>query len=358
MYKFTHTYLLMLLAALCLISCKSNTKKVKTIEKFPQTIYLNGKGIVTDELNNMKEIIGICDSIIILSNYKDTFNFYLINKNNFKVINKAVKRGRGPMEVPWNSGTFLDSTKKILHVSSKAKPHLLSFHVKSLLQKELNPPDKSIKIPDNYNSYTQIQLINDSIIALNGSKKYSVILINKKGKEIKKLGKLPSKPEGIKAVHYSNMNVNDFTYNSYRKQLATGFYRMDKIVSYNLNGEKEFETKGPGDSKADYDKLYKSVEKKAYFSIKSDKNFIYALYSGRIGHKALSKAKTLNNIKRLYPKTIHVFDWEGNPKLEVNLRQECRDFTIDRETNRLITLSPSDTTFYTYDFNKINKKLD
>jgi hypothetical protein len=154
------------------------------------------------------------------------------------------------------------------------------------------------------------------------------------------------------------MYTRFLTYNSSLKQIAVGFLKMDKLISYNLKGKIIFERVGPDKFSCTYKNQYNSDVRRAYESIKSDNNYIYCLYSGRKAWKFKKGATSLNNIKDLYPKSILIFDWEGNPKLRVNLSHECRDFIIDKETNRLITLSLEEKPFHVYDFSKIKQALD
>lgn len=341
------------------MACETNKTEIRKITKFPQKISLDSKGILSKEFHSVKNIIGISDSILIVSNYKENYNFYLINKNNFKLITKAIKRGRGPREVPWNNGSFLDHKKNKLYIPAIGKSAILSFPIKSLLQEKISLPEKSMILPSQYSSFDQMQIIEDSLICFSGYNNYSLFLIDKKGEEAKKIGELPTKPEGIKEVHYTNMHTRFFTYNPYKKKFAVAFKNKDVLSCYNSQGKKIFEIIGPDEIKPDYNRLYKASEKMAYFSIKSDKKLIYGLYSGRNNYERLSKATTLNkNIKVLYPKTIHVFDWQGNPKLEIKLDKSINDFVIDKETNRLIGISSDDQSFVVYDFSKIRKALE
>ena len=154
------------------------------------------------------------------------------------------------------------------------------------------------------------------------------------------------------------MYTRFFTVNPEKKQIAVGYNLKDHLISYNLKGKKIFKKIGPDGIQPTYKNLYKPDERKAYESLISDQDYIYCLYSGREAWHYKDGSTSLNNIKENYPKSILIFDWEGNPKLRVNLSHECRDFIIDKETNRLITLSLEEEPFHVYDFSKIKNALD
>ena len=339
-----------------MISCNS-TQKEKIFNNFPEEIDLKAKIIDSKGVVNVYGTIGIQDSIMIITNYNDSHILYFIDKYDFSPQKKVIKRGRGPYEVPsLLRGAHLNDINDEFYYNSGAKHTIYKFSIPPSIKDTINILEfmKYKNSPEIF----EMEIIDDSLLCYVGSRDYSAMLVNKKGEIIKNIGKLPDKPEGIKEANYNNMYTRFISFNSLKKQIVIGFYKIDKLISFDLEGNKVFEKIGPDNIETSYKNQYQHNAKKAYYSIKSDGNYIYGLYSGRKSYIFNSKAITFDNIKHLYSKSILIFDWEGNPKLRVNLSHECRDFIIDKETNRLITLSLEEEPFHVYDFSKIKQVLN
>mgnify|MGYP006282370401 CR=1 FL=1 len=334
-----------------------NRPQNETISNFPKTIELKGKTINTEPFKAM-DITGIIDSIIIVNTGLSSYKFYLFNKNDFSLIAKTGKTGKGPKELTSATIGNIDQKKNCFYCLDRSKLKVFRFNLKAALNNKDYLPEIYTKLPEKYSHTSKINVVNDSTIIASGMLDYNLYVINKNGSVSKKIGKLPNKPNNIKAVDHSNYYRNLTTYNHHLKKLATAYNRFDTIKAYTITGNKLFQKVGPDFIKTNYKDLYRGSNKTAYWKMHSDNKYIYALYSGKKRYEMPSDANSLNNIKLFHPKTLHIFDWEGNPKLKINLDKSIVDFAIDKETNRLIGLSFEYESFVVYDFKKIKDALN
>jgi len=342
-----------------LISC-TNKKENNRFKKFPKTIEIKGKSIGTSQKFKSMSMGGIVDSILILNVSMNDHVFYLFDKKNFKLLTKAGKTGRGPYELPGGTGPYgisPNKAKRLIYVSNRAKGKIFCFSIDSVLNNKNYQPEVYVDIPEKLATIHGIEMVNDSLFLAGDLIGHNLALMNKQGRVRKYIGKLPDKPENIKAVHYRNLYRSYFTYSPQNKKVAVVFVGQDKLITYNLKGEKLIKRIGPDFIETTYNNQYEASTKTTYWDVECDSQYIYGLYSGERSYKMPSDATKLTEIQLFHPKTIHVFDWQGNPKLKVKLEKQATDFLIDRETNRLITVSLSEKPFTVYDLSLIQNQL-
>jgi len=334
---------------------KPNDKKFK---KFPQTIDLDAQSINSKSFQSMN-IVGLVDSIIVLNTgpYSDSI-FYLFNKNKFSFIKEAGKKGKGPGELTHASiRGNINKQNGTIFVGDRSKLKLFRYSLDGVLNNKNASPEVYIELPNNFSHANEVIVVNDSIIIGTGMPNYGICVLNKKGEIINKFGRLPEKPDEIKALKHISLYNQRFTFNKKQNKFAIGFTSFDSLNCYNLSGEVVFKQTGPDFIESDYKTVYKRDEKTTYWSLESDDKYIYGLYSGKKKYEIPSNANTLKDVKLFHPKNIHIFDWQGNPKLKVKLDKPIVDFVIDKKTNRLIALSFQKGSFVVYDFKKIQNAL-
>jgi len=342
-----------------LFTCCNKKKEDTRFKEFPKTIEIKGESIGTSQKFKSLSMTGIVDSILILNVNMNDYVFYLFNTNDFRFLTKTGKTGRGPHELSGVDGrsTSLNKAKGLIYISDPAKGKIFSFSIDSALNNKNYQPRVYLDKPEKLAIIHAIEIVNDSLLLAGHIIGHNLALINKQGKVMEYIGKLPEKPEDVRAVHYRNLYNSYFTYSPQNKQIALVFNKQDKLLSYNLKGEKLFQRIGPDFIEVNYNNQYESSKKEAYWDLESDSQHIYGLYSGKKSHTMPADATKLTDRQRFYPKTIHIFDWRGNPILKVKLEKQATDFVIDRETNRLITLSQSEKPFTVYDLSLIQNQL-
>lgn len=338
-----------------------NKKQEDTrFKEFPKTIEIEGKSIGTSKKFKSMSMGGIVDSILILNVSMNDHVFYLFDKRNLKLLTKAGKTGRGPYELPGGTGPdgiSLNKAKRLIYASNRTKGKIFCFSIDGVLNNNNYQPEVYVDIPKKLASTSIIEMVNDSLFLAGDIIGHNLALIDKQGDVLEYIGKLPDKPEHIKAVHYRNLYNNQFAYSPQNKKIALVFSTQDKLISYNLKGAKLFQRIGPDFIETTYKNQYDGNIKTAYWDVECDSQYIYGLYSGERKYKRPSDATKLTEIQLFHPKTIHIFDWKGNPKLKVKLEKRATDFVIDKETNRLITLSLSEKPFTIYDLSLIQNNL-
>lgn len=76
-----------------------------------------------------------------------------------------------------------------------------------------------------------------------------------------------------------------------------------------------------------------------YYEIDYDEEYIYCLYKNQ---------KRLNGDIPIYPREIHVFDWDGNQISKLFLEYDLASFKVDLVSRTIYTYSPEANSFVTY----------
>ena len=349
-----------LIVLLILFTCttkeKYNKDEVKKeFEKFPNSVRLNGKKTNTQNFRSM-EIVGIIDSLLIISSSLDKYEFYIFNKNNFNLITKEGKTGKGPKELTAAVNGNINKKSGYIYTGDRSKLKIFKFNIDSMLNKKNYLPSEYVNLPKNFANASQIRVVNDSLIFGLGMREYSAVIINEKGEIIDTIGQIPNKPENINSNMHRNLYMKFMTYNNNQKKFAISYFNFDKLNVYKLNGKRIFKIYGPDFIKTSYNDIKSpGAPRTAYWNMYSDNNYIYGLYSGKKGYE--KDNSSFNGIKQNHPKKIFIYDWQGKPKLKVVLDRESVDFTIDKNSNRLIAVSFKDRTLVVYNLKKIKKAL-
>ncbi|MFP4019945.1 MAG: BF3164 family lipoprotein [Bacteroidales bacterium] len=341
---------------ICISTQCDNKHEYKKFKNFSRTISLNSKSY--ENQIKISNIVGIIDSIIVVKTGLDEYQYKLLNKNNFSFITQTGKKGKGPKELIGTINGNLDTINNYMYCASRSKLKIFRFDIDSLLKSNNYLPAIHTEIPEEFSHVSKINVINDSVVLGAGLTAYNIHIIDKEKNTLEKFARLPEKPKNIKSIHHSNLYNNIMSYNPKNKLIAMGYIKFDTLSGYDIKGKEIFQTVGPDFIQSDYKTQYKIKSKNAFKSIRTDNKNIYALYSGKHKIEKLSDANNLTDAKVIQPNTIHVFDWQGNPKLKIKLDKSINDFVIDKETNRLIGISSDDQSFVVYDFSKIRKALE
>ena len=133
------------------------------------------------------------------------------------------------------------------------------------------------------------------------------------------------------------------------------YRKFDRMILRDLKSDNFIETIGPDhiDPKKQQ-ALYEHERIEGYDGKPTfDEDFIYALYQGTVGTKVdYDKGK----MYVVYPKNIHIFDWNGKPVMKLILDHEISTFVIDKENKRIIAFAvDAEDNIISYDISHIQE---
>ena len=86
-----------------------------------------------------------------------------------------------------------------------------------------------------------------------------------------------------------------------------------------------------------------------YYMVDYDSEYIYCLYKNE---------KRKDGDIPIYPKEMHVFDWDGNQTSKMIFDYNISSFKADLASNTLYTYSPDVNSFVTYNIEHLSTKLE
>jgi hypothetical protein len=138
-------------------------------------------------------------------------------------------------------------------------------------------------------------------------------------------------------------------YNPYHKKIVVAARFENFIAVIDKEGNPVFKLEGAPLKRSESWDKYES-----FSVIKSDKDFIYCLYTG--GPISVYN-KEMGRREMIYPNKLLVFDWQGLPRYKVNLSHEVIFLTLDAERERLIgTTQKFENGLIIYDLSALKKK--
>jgi len=318
------------LTLILLSNCKEKSK-IETFKKFPRKIELKGKKSGLKPLFKLATI-NIFDSLLIISNTKRSLNtIHLYNKKNLQKIFSTGEIGPGPKEIK-NPGFYkFNQEKGSLLTPDWGRGKIFEWDLDSILQKKTTYwPNNYYVTPSSIWPITTYSFFNDSIILFRvDNPEYYFYAANNKGEVI------DSMCIKDKSEIYSNINRTDLMSKIWyqhiihpdKNKIFIAYKYADIIVGIDFKGNIIFRKQGPDMIKENpADKQLK----RTYYPLKSTEKYVFGLYFGyypRKGQKHTTK----------YPKKIFVYNWKGDPIVQLILEHPTMSFDIDKENNRIIT---------------------
>ena len=159
--------------------------------------------------------------------------------------------------------------------------------------------------------------------------------MNSNGKIVKKIGeKFYKKPGNMPEIAYAMATKTKFAVNPDKSKIAIGYGLFNKLICLDTTGKKIFEFQGEefnNNFKVKGAVIAHEGLKTGYKRVIASDHYIFALYNGKVQWSRKDNESYYKN-----PKTIRVFNWQGEPIVEIKLDREIRDFIIDKERRRII----------------------
>ena len=276
----------------------------------------------------------------------------IITDTTGKIVRRTIRKGQGPGEMTYLFYINFVTDSLLYAYDGYALRYFLIFRKSDIIKKSNPKPIKSLTLGQGYSSIKC--MIDDSkFISVNSRTKDKFYIQDTSFRILRKIGQFNFKNINENNIYYINTAYNNKIAVSPDKRKFAAFYtHLDLIEIYDTTGSLIFRAKGPDNielynfnpSKITRSKAYATTEKKskwAYKSVKTYKNYIFALYNGNFDDdKAYFK-----NQKLL------VFDWNGNLIKYFYLTEPIVDFAIDAQNNVLYAFNGLNTSLYKAKFN-------
>lgn len=329
----------LLVCMFILLSFSCSTEKNKKKTGFPKVKSLIASELSYEAIIRPTDIFVIKDKIILVSSYAQDYYCFIFQKQNLMLLAKTVIKGEGPNEIIVMGNASISQDEKKMYILDNAKKTLFVMDIDSATYTPDYKPREYFKLPmDELNPIFSIVCLNDSLFAMTGfnSGKYLITMVNNKGRVVNNIGNLP-------------FSISD-RYNPYviydhkaaihpsLEKYAVVFKSYDKLIGIDSTGNQLFEINGIDDIKPKSNTNWVDPDKQinAYFNVVSDSNYIYCLYSGQA--QAIPAG---NTYRGLYCYKLNIFDWQGNPVIQLNLDKELYAFDVDAKEGIIYGLTPA-----------------
>ncbi len=316
----------------------SEPERIISFDKFPNTIELKGH-IIPIEYQAKFAALDVIDQYLIVSDYYPRDRLvHVFNKNSGKKIISFGKVGKGPSELLTSSRKILDPLNRNLWMGDIQRMKLWCFYLDSAIS-DANYVPWSIVLPRNIYPILDLSTCRSEyfiIPSLRGDYLYGTY--NRKGENTGIHGQNQIQG-GVDIGFISDISRINTLVNPENNRMVVAYRYFDLIEIYDLVSHTPLaEIRGP-------DHLKKNLQIKrgrennnainAYeLGMSSDERYFYCLYNGR---PTRSGNEGIPDV--YYPRTIHVFDWDGNPVARLILDREICSFALDRERNRIIAFA-------------------
>jgi len=335
--RLTLTFIILSLFLL-IQGCKYNSSRNK-FSKFP--IELKPKAISTGFTPHFKFAhLNIYDSLLIITETQTMHTMHLYNKNTFKHVLSAGKKGRGPGEIKNSGPDMFDKKGGIVWTNDWGRFKISQWRLDSLVNNKNYKPSLEYNTPSCIWPVTQFSMLNDSIMLyLTKNPDYFFYAATKEGKIVDSLNIINN------TNIYPDVNRNNiisprwyyYTIHPTKKKICIAYEYADIILGLNFKGNILFQKQGPDNIIGDPKKISNSGQKATYSLLHSDSEFIYCLYNG---NKLVERNKNGNH-KINYAKNLAVFNWDGKPLARLELEHPAISYAVDRENNKIYTYAPN-----------------
>mgnify|MGYP006287349417 CR=1 FL=1 len=323
-----HLYILILIL---FFSCNNNKEYFTS---FPQNFKLEGK-IISLEQNYRNGIIDFYDSLLIISStMQSPYLIHFYNKNDFNYISSTGKRGSGPGEISSPGLGCIDNKEGVVWYRDMGRKKLWKFGIAEALTNKDYIPSNSNMIPTDI-FFIDFNYFHNGIFSFsNTNQEIFISYFNEKGEQLDSLNVRNDLKIYEKIDEQSRKYTSNYLYTSnIDRGLHAIAYRFCDVFSIiDSNGGIVSINYGPGRvrQKPDLKKLNQIITN---YEIASNEEFIFCLY---LGEKKFNEEKN----SPMFPKVLHIYDWTGTPLVKLELNYTVMSFSIDNDSNRIVTFSP------------------
>jgi len=334
---------------LCILIFGCTESRELSFRKFQKEVVLKGQLIET-ELLSYSGLVDIYDTIVIFSNIgsSDGKQVHLFNLNDLRYLASAGTIGRGPNEINNPAYCTVDPANGDIWVMDIGRKSVLKFPVDSIISGEATYT-LECKVPENRFVLLQFSPYGDGFYFADNTEPEKLLsFFNSEGQIVDSIA-IPDKLDlnSVEAMPVNQRMVffgYSYAFNPDMKRIAIAYKYSDVVTICDSNGEILKKITGP-------DRISQEVKDGindiyCYMEVKADSRFIYARYKGT----TLLDKETMT--VPLLPKTIHVFNWKGEPIMKIQTEFDMSSFVVDSKNSRLVTYSPSGGTFVTYELPK------
>lgn len=317
-----------------------------TFRKFSNEIELKGNIIETDLIAS-SGIIDICDSVIIFSHIgsESGMQLHFYRLTDFSYLTSAGIIGRGPGELLSPAYCTVDTARSVVCLVDVGRRQILSYSLDSIFA-GVKTFTTETRFPDERFILLQISPFKDGYFFADNVESGTLLSYFSGDGKIDGKYKIPDFLDLNSSVE---MPVNkrmvffgySYAFSPDMSRVVIAYKYSDVITICRRDGEILRKITGP-------DMISQEIgsglqETYCYMEVKADEDFIYARYKGT----TLLDKETMT-IPQM-PKTLHVFSWEGEPVFRLHTEYDFSSFVVDAERSVLITYSPSEGTFVTYE---------
>lgn len=315
---------------LMLVSCQFNSKQVE-FNQFPAEYMLEPK-IIMLEQHYVHARLHLYDSLIFLTNTQDNpYQIHVYNAD-FQYIKSSGLVGAGPGEITNPFFAAVDHKNRSLWFLDMGKQFFFKFHIDSLMDNPVYFPGTYVTVPSNKFGITQYYpLKNDTFSYSDFNVSPPMISFMDMQGVITDSIMLNDLPENF----HHNPNgtfLNTFLYKHHPSadKIALIHRFCDIMAVIDKEGNVLATSQGP-DMITQVPDARNRNQISTYDDMQADDTFIFGLYRGTT---VFDETLQLN-----YPRSIHVFRWNGEPVARLNLKHPLTEFTLDRKNKRLIGFS-------------------
>ena len=318
-------------------------KKFKKNEDFTRKAKLKGEKLALDTSFPLKAYrIEIIDSLIIINeNYNPDYCIYIFNKNNFKLLAKTGRRGKGPGEISSPSRGSISSEEKMYWLFDISKNGFWKFNLnEALLDPDYLPTD-FVKIEKRNDQFYDMEWMHgENKFILNGIDNNLLTVYSNNGNVANSIGKnFIKNSDNQHPFLYAQKNALHFSIHPKTGNIAIAYRLFDRISIIDPKDNTKYITTG----KKTLNKKLENINnthlnfrhiKIGYFNPIWIKNFIVVPFVGQTSHS--------NTYEPTFADKLRVFKEDGTPVIEYELDAQISNFCYDKENKRIIALNMND----------------
>lgn len=333
-------------------SCSRNDSslflnKTAAITTFTNKVTIPGKRIDLDVLGATD--LYIIDTFFVFKTPKMEQFYSVYTINNYIECGCFVSKGQGPDEFPACFTPICKKEKEDLFLSfyNYMTSEVVELNLLESIKRQRTILSKPWKI-ENINSIYKIFLTDkneylvDYLDATDLTQHYAIW--DKKNGLLKR-DNIALNPIGI-SLDNSYLLATSCCYNEKKKIYATAMNFIDQINFYSIeNPEKSF-CISLNENKTTLKEIEKieMPEKIEYHNdLRASDTYLFSLYSNQN-----RKDWALGNT----PANIYIFDWSGNPILEIETKEKIIHFDIDKKQNKIYGITDKEE-LYSYDLSDL-----
>lgn len=346
-------------------SCDSNNRSypmvhmafdnVSYIEHFPQSVFADGEKIYFDVIGVRSFLI--YDSLMIMSTVNTDSLWVAVSLSDLQVQGSMLKTGQGPFEfvfppsVSNNTKIAEEQNQLFTYVYDMYKGELLKLNISASLSEDHT--DISILNNSLPKSLFNFVVINDSTFLCKEAKSnhtQQIRFIDNAKQERKQLSVL-DKLNNVAIRHNEDINIlstitkhnpsNDLIIEMPIGLNYINMYTLDSSIAKTLCIGKRLYNIEQIQNTNEWSRIY------TFADVRLFSDFWGVLY--------MNETEKNYQIKRKKFPTVLLFDWHGNPLVEIKLNHLATSFDIDTRTNDLYTFDVETDLFVKYNLSAVFK---